>query len=368
MIATDGPLSPESRVNEIIRTFSIAEEGAVVARQYANERNYEQNSAGITAYAKVAGQDWTYYIRDLVVRIGRPPDNHLAPTATSATTTPPPEEVHIDLGPSKFISRNHAIISYDMDGGHDWQMLVLGRNGVKVDGETFKRDAKVTLRSGSVIDIGGTEMMFVLPNKDPDIAPDILSRIQVHQYQVDDEVTLPPIPAGLYQSPPTPTHSRLSSSLHHKSRHSGVQSSSQAAPRPKGSATGIPVNSAALGGESTGAGAGGREMVVDMPSGDIDYSLDSSKDQKPPYSYALLIAQAILSSESEQLTLNSIYQFIMEKYAFYRHVSMGWQVCCWDRYSWLPFLMSGRIRSVITFPLTKLSAKYPAALMSPARA
>ncbi|KAL1998226.1 hypothetical protein VTN02DRAFT_6620 [Thermoascus thermophilus] len=58
---------------------------------------------------------------------------------------------------------------------------------------------------------------------------------------------------------------------------------------------------------------------------EIDYSKDSAKDLKPPYSYATMIAQAIFSSEEEKLTLNSIYQWIMEKYAFYRHSQSGWQ-------------------------------------------
>jgi hypothetical protein len=59
---------------------------------------------------------------------------------------------------------------------------------------------------------------------------------------------------------------------------------------------------------------------------EIDYSKDSAKDLKPPYSYATLIAQAIFSSEEEKLTLNSIYNWIMDKYAFYRHSQSGWQV------------------------------------------
>lgn len=58
---------------------------------------------------------------------------------------------------------------------------------------------------------------------------------------------------------------------------------------------------------------------------EIDYSKDAAKDLKPPYSYATLIAQAIFSSEEEKLTLNSIYTWIMERYAFYRHSQSGWQ-------------------------------------------
>jgi hypothetical protein len=59
---------------------------------------------------------------------------------------------------------------------------------------------------------------------------------------------------------------------------------------------------------------------------DIDFGLDSAKDLKPPYSYATMIAQAILSASDEKLTLNSIYTWIMDRYAFYRHSNSGWQV------------------------------------------
>ena len=58
---------------------------------------------------------------------------------------------------------------------------------------------------------------------------------------------------------------------------------------------------------------------------DIDYSVDSAKDIKPPHSYAQLIAMAILSDPEEKLTLAKIYDWIKERYAFYRHSGGGWQ-------------------------------------------
>lgn len=59
---------------------------------------------------------------------------------------------------------------------------------------------------------------------------------------------------------------------------------------------------------------------------DIDYGLDTAKDIKPPHSYAQLIGMAILSSPEEKLTLSKIYEWIKDRYAFYRFSGGGWQV------------------------------------------
>ena len=47
--------------------------------------------------------------------------------------------------------------------------------------------------------------------------------------------------------------------------------------------------------------------------------------KKPPYSYAQLIAQAISSSDEQQLTLSQIYSFIASKYNYYKLDDKGWQ-------------------------------------------
>ena len=57
-----------------------------------------------------------------------------------------------------------------------------------------------------------------------------------------------------------------------------------------------------------------------------NYALDSNKELKPSCSYATLIANAILSTDDEMLTLSGIYQWIMDNFAFYRHAHSGWQV------------------------------------------
>ncbi|CEG74149.1 Putative Fork head protein [Rhizopus microsporus] len=51
----------------------------------------------------------------------------------------------------------------------------------------------------------------------------------------------------------------------------------------------------------------------------------ADRHEKPPYSYATLIAHAILSSKDGRLTLSDIYKWISEAYPYYQRGVKGWQ-------------------------------------------
>lgn len=60
---------------------------------------------------------------------------------------------------------------------------------------------------------------------------------------------------------------------------------------------------------------------------DIDRNREFYKnnDVRPPYTYASLIRQAILESKEGQLTLNEIYQWFTETFAFFRRNAATWK-------------------------------------------
>nr|DBA29424.1 TPA: hypothetical protein GDO54_009649 [Pyxicephalus adspersus] len=46
---------------------------------------------------------------------------------------------------------------------------------------------------------------------------------------------------------------------------------------------------------------------------------------RPPYSYSALIAMAIQSTPKKKITLSQIYQYVAEKFPYYKNSKAGWQ-------------------------------------------
>lgn len=238
----------------------------------------------------------------------------------------------IDLGPSKFVSRKHATITYedsdsvglpDPPAESGWHLRVGGRNGLKLNTMLIKKGGRQQLKSGDIIDVNGTQMMFVLPNEEATIHASFIEKAK--ESAVGDDGLLPGSPAQTlsHAHPEQETLNPIADPFLSTNGQVGQPTLAPAPPGAKRATT--PPRGTAEASASQNTPAYNRGVVMETTQ-NIDYSLDSSRELKPPFSYATLIAQAIFSDPEEQRSLASIYQWIMDRYAFYRHSNSGWQV------------------------------------------
>jgi hypothetical protein len=317
----------DSVVTRVTQHFITPEVPVVASREHSNSI-HESNKDGVKAYAKIAAQDWTYYVTKLIVNIGRSSEPALQRRAESESASGNDREdataVHIDLGPSKVISRQHASIYFNGNESK-WCLEVKGRNALKVNGMPWKQNDTRPLNSGDVIEVGGVEMMFVLPSElSPlTIAPQYMERASIPRPGESSRPARHPLPSG-------DGHGSHSSPHGKSSRSQGSLQRSLAPAPPDYKRPGTPPSSAARSRVTT---AHRSPHILDTPAGpllmsnsDVDLSLDENKHIKPQYSYAQMITQAIVSTEEEKLNLAGIYTFITSRYAYYRHQApSGWQ-------------------------------------------
>jgi len=333
------PVERQNLVIASLRTPRDYTPNAVV--DYANDLQARRTQGqNIAAFAKIAARDWCFFVKDTRVLIGRA-DAALRPTPAAQQPQPdltglPMSEtaitewgIHIDLGPERQVSRVHAEINFNSEN-QTWYILVNSRNGLKLDDRNLSKGAVEPLHSGICIGIMGTQMLFLLANQEDDFHPMLWRQVRNEDAAESDNDHQPPKShQHAHPSGPTPKREAYdpfppSSHPRHK-QHSSQAYYSQMTSTPGRPPPGTPLtfrhdrDPRSKGSPATFLG------TVFEGQDDIDYSHDSAKDIKPPYSYAQLIGQAILSSNEEMLTLNSIYEYIKVRYAYFRHTTAGWQ-------------------------------------------
>ena len=80
------------------------------------------------------------------------------------------------------------------------------------------------------------------------------------------------------------------------------------------------------GDEGEVSGDSGTDKAEEGSQDEVDKLPSEKPHQKPPYSYAQLIVQALLASKDRKQTLSNIYGFISEKYPFFKLEEKGWKV------------------------------------------
>lgn len=320
-------------------TQRLAHSGQVQARIDHSNAIHEARAESIEAYAKIAAHDWTYFITSLSINIGRTSE----PGAATNAAPDDPEFVHIDLGPGKHVSRQTAVIYFDSDAER-WFLQVKGRNGVKVDNSSLRReDEPHALSSGEVVEIGGLEMMFVMPTNIVPIRvhPTYLERLG-DKKGLTQQSPLLSSSATLHNDHRTalpsttavPHFPSSSSSTHAPARPSSSREQGSSFPQPIAPAppdykrVGTPPPSKRPAPSSsfrTPAHNGSAAMI--MNQSDVDLSKDENKHIKPHFSYAQMITQAIMGTAEHKLNLAGVYNYITSQYAYYRaQPAGGWQV------------------------------------------
>ncbi|KAI1317931.1 Pre-rRNA-processing protein fhl1 [Mortierella claussenii] len=184
------------------------------------------------------------------------------------------DQVDIHLGPTKAISRQHARLFYNFTTQR-FEMMVFGKNGAFVNDQFVEKGVTVPLENRTKIQIGEVSFSFLLPK---------LESEETTQDAAFDQGTSQRI-------------STSDSTQDYDSSGADMKKSSVAASK----------------------------HAPGTPTEQFDSSEYSSKDTKPPFSYASLIAQAINSTPSRKLTLNGIYQHITTHYPYYQLAQNGWQ-------------------------------------------
>ena len=335
----DDTIFHEEDIDNVIRNLGKAKYEITARNDYANELHEMKHPEGRTAFAKIAGNGWTFYVDDLEVRIGRPPDERMPEDQQDGINGDPSLDkslVHIDLGPSKLVSRQHAWIKFNEENGR-WFISINGRNGARLDDLLLSRGQSAELGSGAVIEIAGTQMIFVMPNEAPVVHPSVLLQLRAQPDDNEDDeddtdLMRPPSlphrtptrgggPRAGPQDRPSSSQRQLSNNFHSRDAFANQAQNVDALAQNGGSAEYERPSSQS--GRKTPIYARGFVLgTVD----EMDYSADSAKDIKPPHSYAQLIGMAILSDPEEKITLARIYDWMKERYAFYRHSVGGWQV------------------------------------------
>ena len=272
----------------------------------------------VSAFAKIAGLGWTYYVTSASINIGRAPTERQPEMGEEE----PEQKIHIDLGPSKTVSRLHGSITYNSEDER-WHLVVHSRNGAKVNDDLLRRLNERSLKSGDVIEIAGTEMIFISPNEHAKVEQMYIDRMRDVSLSKIGPSKLPPFkniePLALPKYE-TPMHISPYAQPGEQPVPAPVEIVAPRPSTPISSIMSAPYLNQAVGNSQFD------HMNTMESSEHIDYAADHAKDIKPPMSYATLIGQAILSTPDEKLSLNGIYEWIKTNFSYYRYIDQSWQV------------------------------------------
>ncbi|XP_042907677.1 forkhead box protein K1 isoform X1 [Parasteatoda tepidariorum] len=266
----------------------------------------EPNAAAI---AKLEGREFEYMIRQNRISIGRNSSRG---------------EVDVNMGHSSFISRKHLEICFE---NSCFFMSCNGKNGVFVDGVFMRKGApSLELPRTCIIRFPSTNIKIVFQSLIDEGSPT----------RPTHELIVPKPMAPLRIKIPEPdipsiinNNDRFISPAPSPTGTISAANSCPASPRGGLSRRNITNELQMVAAYAAVAAVSNNKPEQKTLSFSNEYSTNNGaatiKDDKPPYSYAQLIVQAISSVPDRQLTLSGIYSYITTNYPFYRTADRSWQ-------------------------------------------
>ncbi|CAI8045480.1 Forkhead box protein K2 [Geodia barretti] len=262
-----------------------------------------------TAYARLEGRDFEFRMLKRRITIGR--NSKLG-------------GVDVNMGNSRFISRRHLDILMERN---QLYLVCRGKNGVFVDDIFQKRENKrLQLPNSCIIRFPSTQIKLALTSMIEEMPPRLPPPISpiTQPLRIDTTLTSPfvspmPSPTGTISAvnscPVSPNAveqyaRRMPFELMAKYASKLLASQQQREEKP--------VESEGSGERTDEEGGASTEQQGEEEGGQKDAV-------KPPYSYAQLIVQALLAPKDRRQTLSGIYNFIAEKYPFYKLEDKGWK-------------------------------------------
>ncbi|XP_022095446.1 forkhead box protein K2-like isoform X2 [Acanthaster planci] len=248
--------------------------------------------------ARLEGRDFEFLVRKSRITIGRNSKQG---------------EVDVNMGHSSFISRKHLEIVYE---NRNFFLNCNGKNGVFVDGVFQRRGAQpLQLPKTCLLRFPSTsiKIMFqaLISEQSPPplmAEPSPIKRKMMPPLKID----IPPAETTFGSPFPSPTGTISAVNSCPTSPRGGTGANSRRNVTPDLQAAAL-----AAAAVSSDDKEGGHSSGNDIGS--------PKEESKPPYSYAQLIVQAIMSSTDKQLTLSGIYAYITKAYPYYRSADKGWQ-------------------------------------------
>ncbi|CAO3587649.1 unnamed protein product [Absidia cylindrospora] len=249
----------------------------------SSEIEMETSGGPVQAYAKLEGESFCYYIRTLQVTLGR-----------KVKRRDKADKVDIPLGNTKLVSRQHARLFYNFTT-QQFEIMVIGKNGAFVNDQFVERGITIALENRTKITIGESHFVFLLPFMDTGHSNNIT------------------------QSNSTTQHSEK-----HRKRKAQQQDNFNSKSTSSSSSVTMDINNHANYAEEETVDDELKKTIIGYPGVPNPYL---GKEDKPPFSYANVIAQALdNASTDKRMTLNEIYTYLSTAYPYFKKVSStGWQ-------------------------------------------